>query len=99
MQCFIGACFYRASLDTLCLQVCVSFTWKFEASGRWAQTPPALKLRAIEAQDPNIARPTVAEATMRNIDAIIKGGIEHESTLGQLQHPVTKYYLTFCCCE
>ncbi|CDI75955.1 hypothetical protein, conserved [Eimeria praecox] len=48
------------------------------ASNRWEATPPAVKLRAIQSQDPNLARPSLSEAVQRSLDACIRSDIQRE---------------------
>lgn len=50
------------------------------ASDRWQATPPAIKLRAIEAQDPSIARPSLTEAAQYKLDEQIRADIQSERT-------------------
>ncbi|KAL8440136.1 hypothetical protein Efla_005255 [Eimeria flavescens] len=48
------------------------------ASDRWQATPAAIKLRAIEANDPSIVRPSLSEAAQFKLDIQMRSDIQRE---------------------
>lgn len=48
------------------------------ASDRWEATPPALKLRAIQSQDPSLVRPSMSEAMQHLLDVRLGADIQRE---------------------